>query len=234
MNKANTYFNQHFFPVNNKGRKEDKSYIIRQRWKELGFPSYVTVDEDMNLPKNTTAKYASKYGYKQIKETFQELQEQEKSEQEEKDQQDLRNTFKEVWDIGINDTKYQLQSITTQIQDIEKQMGQTDDADMLRILSVKLDELWDKHNFIFSVKFPKLQDKARTNVGLTNNYKDNSVDKLEVKQEGELTLNQNIVDDGLTEEERREQYEAEFTRLLQEATTTPTKDAQDIQGNNNR
>lgn len=43
-----------------------------------------------------------------------------------------------------------------------------------------------------------------------------------------------VSDDGLTEEERREQYEAEFKRLLQEATRPAPDDAQDIQGNNNR
>ena len=43
-----------------------------------------------------------------------------------------------------------------------------------------------------------------------------------------------VTDDGLTEEEREQKYEAEFKRLLQEATTTPNTDAQDIQRNNNK
>lgn len=55
-----------------------------------------------------------------------------------------------------------------------------------------------------------------------------------IENTGNLTLNQNIVDDGLTEEEREQKYEAEFTRLLQEATRPAPEDAQDIQGNNNR
>ena len=43
-----------------------------------------------------------------------------------------------------------------------------------------------------------------------------------------------VTDDGLSKEEREQKYEAEFTRLLQEATRPAPEDAQDIQGNNNR
>ena len=52
--------------------------------------------------------------------------------------------------------------------------------------------------------------------------------------DGVIDVDATVVDDGLTDEERREQYEAEFTRLLQEATRPAPADAQDIQGNNNR
>ena len=222
MNKANTYFNQHFYPVNNNGRKEDKSYSVRQRWRELGFPSYASVDEDMGLPKNTTANYASKYGYKQIKETYQELQEQEKSEIEEKEQKELVETFKEIWNTTINDTKYQLQSITQEIQKVENQIQNTDDVGIKKELHLKLDNLWEKHNNIVVNKFPKLQDKARTNLGLTNSYKDTSIDKLEVEQKGELTLNQNISNE--TEEEKLERYANYFKQIKGDINDSTNKE----------
>lgn len=211
MNKANAYFNQHFYPLNGKGRKEDKSYKVRQRWKELGFPSYTSIDDDMGLPKNTTANYASKYGYKKIKETFQELEQKEKSEIEEREQMELINTFKEIWNTTINDTKYQLQSVTQEIQKVEKQIQQATDPEIKKALTFKLNSLWEQHDNIVINKFPRLQDKARTNLGLTNNYKDNTADKLEVEQKGELVLNQNINME--PEEERLEKYANYFKRL---------------------
>jgi len=220
---------------NKKSKKNENTtqYTHRIDWILDDFPTYETYAKNHNTNASYIGDIASWVGWQDIKEDIKTLRNYKEQLINENEKKELINDFKEIWNTTINDTKYQLQSITQEIQKVEKQIQSTDNAESKKALQVRLDDLWEKHNNIVINKFPKLQDKARTNLGLTNTYKDTTADKLEVEQKGEVTLNQNI-NDGLSKKEREQKYEAEFTRLLQEATTTPTEDAQDIQGNNNR
>lgn len=219
MNIANEYWNKHF-PAKDSGRKEtDYGYNIRNTWRKLQFPNYHMVDEYLSLPKGTTNQYAHKYRYTDIKAKFEELQNQINTEKQEKEQQEMEEDYSDIWKTARNSLKYRINDLTKKIQSAGNEE--------------ELEELWDKY-FEALHELKGLQPTERINKHLPNAYKDNSIDRLEVEQKGELTLNQNITNDGLTEEEREQKYEAEFTRLLQEATQPTGEDAQDIQGNNNR
>ena len=76
MNIANEYWNKHFPSLDTHRKETDYAYKIRNTWKDLGFPSYPTVDDYLNLPKGTTNTYAQKYGYTNISKKMNELKNQ--------------------------------------------------------------------------------------------------------------------------------------------------------------
>lgn len=212
MNIANEYWNKHF-PAKDSGRREtDYGYNIRNTWKELQFPNYPVVDEYLSLPKGTTNQYAFKYGYTDIKAKFEELQNQINIEEQEKEQQEMEEDYSDIWKTARNSIKYR-------INDLTKKIKVTSNEE-------ELEELWDKY-FEALHELKSLQPTERINKHLPNSYKDDKIDRLEIEQKGELTLNQNI-NDGLSKEEREKAYEIEFKQLLQEATNNNGTDVQDI------
>lgn len=198
---------------NKKSKKNENTtqYTHRINWILDDFPTYETYAKNHNTNASYIGDIASWVGWQDIKEDIKTLRNYKEQLINENEKKELINNFKEIWNTTINDTKYQLQSITQEIQKVEKQIQSTNNAESKKALQVRLDELWEKHDNIVINKFPKLQDKARTNLGLTNTYKDTSVDKLEVKQEGELTLNQNISTE--TEEEKLERAKEYFKEI---------------------
>ena len=179
---------------NKKSNKNENStqYTHRINWILDDFPTYEMYAKNHKTNASYIGDIASWVGWQDIKEDIQTLRNYKEQLINENEKKQLIKDFKEIWNTTINDTKYQLQGITQEIQIIEKQIQDTDNAESKKALKVRLDELWEKHDNIVINKFPKLQDKARTNLGLTNTYKDNTIDKLEVEQKGELTLNQNV------------------------------------------
>lgn len=196
MNIANEYWCKHF-PALDTGRKEtDYGYKIRQTWKDLGFPKYPVVDEYLSLPKGTTNQYAHKYDYTSIKAKYEELKNQIHLEQQEKEQQEMEDDYSDIWKTARSSIKYRINDLTTKIKKATNEK--------------ELEKLWDKYYEALN-ELKSIQPTERTNKHLTNQYKDDSIDRLEVEQKGELTLNQNISNE--TEEEKLERYANYFKQL---------------------
>ena len=203
MNIADEYWCKHF-PAKDSGRKEtDYGYKIRQTWRELGFPNYPVVDEYLSLPTNTTNQYASKYDYKSIKAKYEELKNQLYLEQQEKELQEMEDDYSEIWKTNRN-------SLKVRINDLINKINKTDNEK-------EANKLWTEYYKVLH-ELKDLQSAERTNKHLPNAYKDNSVDKFEVEQKGEVTVNQNIKNSE-TEEERLERYADYFKRINSKATS---------------
>ncbi|WP_458454367.1 hypothetical protein [Methanobrevibacter sp.] len=218
----NTVIYKKYYNKKSNNKENTTQYTHRINWISDNFPTYEIYAKNHNTHKSYIGDIASFVGWQDIKEDIKTLRNYKEQLINENEKKQLINNFKEIWDTTINDTKYQLQSITQQIQKTEKQLKNTNNAESKKALELRLDELWEKHNNIVINKFPKLQDKARTNLGLTNTYKDTSVDKLEVEQKGELTLNQNI--NNKTQEELDEEYENRFKHYMETITANNQTD----------
>lgn len=203
MNIADEYWCKHF-PAKDSGRKEtDYGYKIRQTWRELGFPNYPVVDEYLSLPTNTTNQYASKYDYNSIKAKYEELKNQLYLEQQEKELQEMEEDYSDIWKTARGSIKYRINDLTTKIKKATNEK--------------ELEKLWDKYYEALN-ELKSIQPTERINKHLPNAYKDNSVDKFEVEQKGQLTLNQNIKNSE-SEEERLERYADYFKRINSKATS---------------
>lgn len=207
----------------------------RIQWILNDFPTYKKLSEQKDTSSESYIENTAKtIGWTLIKQDLQTLYSLKEGLEKEEKRKQINNKHLELWDIKIQGIELDLKLVNNEKVRITKKLQQDNFDDTER------EKLMLKLNFLSSWEedlgkdLGRVQKNQRTALGLTNNYKDPSPDKMEIEQTGELTVNQNIVDDGLTEEERRQEYEAEFTRLLQEATTTPKENAQDIQGNNNR
>ena len=199
MNIANEYWNKHF-PAKDSGRREtDYGYNIRNTWKELQFPNYPVVDEYLSLPEGTTNQYAFKYGYTDIKAKFEELQNQINIEQQEKEQQEMEEDYSDIWKTARNSIKYRINDLTKKIQKCNDEK--------------KLEKLWKKYFEALS-ELKSLQPTERVNKHLPNIYKDDGVDKLEIKQKGEFNLNQNVKFEN--EEEKLERYANYFKQIKED------------------
>lgn len=199
MNIANEYWNKHF-PAKDSGRREtDYGYNIRNTWKELQFPNYPVVDEYLSLPEGTTNQYAFKYGYTDIKAKFEELQNQINIEQQEKEQQEMEEDYSDIWKTARNSIKYRINDLTKKIQKCKDEK--------------KLEKLWKKYFEALS-ELKSLQPTERVNKHLPNIYKDDNVDKLEIKQKGEFNLNQNVKIE--SEEEKLERYANYFKQIKED------------------
>lgn len=210
------YYNKH----SNKNETTTQ-YTHRIDWILDNFPSYTIYAKNHNTNPSYIGDIASWIGWQDIKEDIKTLRNYKEQLINENEKKQLINDFKEIWATTINDTKYQLQGITQEIQSIEKQIQNTNNAESKKALQIRLDELWEKHNNIVINKFPKLQDKARTNLGLTNTFKDTTIDKLEIEQKGELTLNQNIKKQ--PNEELMKKY-ADYIERIDQTTETNTNE----------
>ena len=199
MNIANEYWNKHF-PAKDSGRREtDYGYNIRNTWKELQFPNYPVVDEYLSLPEGTTNQYAFKYGYTDIKAKFEELQNQINIEQQEKEQQEMEEDYSDIWKTARNSIKYRINDLTKKIQKCKDEK--------------ELEKLWKKYFEALS-ELKSLQPSERVNKHLPNIYKDDGVDKLEIKQKGEFNLNQNVKFEN--EEEKLERYANYFKQIKED------------------
>lgn len=199
MNIANEYWNEHF-PAKDSGRKEtDYGYNIRNTWRELQFPNYSIVDEYLGLPKGTTNQYAHKYGYTDIKAKFEELQNKINTEKQEKEQKEMEADYSDIWKTARNHIKYRINDLTKKIQKCNDEK--------------ELEKLWKKY-FEAVSELKSLQPTERVNKHLPNIYKDDGVDKLEIKQKGEFNLNQNVKIE--SEEEKLERYANYFKQIKED------------------
>ena len=199
MNIANEYWNKHFPSLDTHRKETDYAYKIRNTWKDLGFPSYPTVDDYLNLPKGTTNTYAQKYGYTNIRQQFDELQNQIRLEQQEKEQKEMEADYSDIWKTARNRVKYRINDLTKKIQKCNDEK--------------ELEKLWKKYFEALS-ELKSLQPTERVNKHLPNIYKDDGVDKLEIEQKGEFNLNQNVKFEN--EEEKLERYANYFKQIKED------------------
>ena len=199
MNIANEYWNKHFPSLDTHRKETDYGYKIRNTWKDLGFPSYPTVDNYLNLPKGTTNTYAQKYGYTNIRQQFDELQNQIRLEQQEKEQKEMEADYSDIWKTARINVKYRINDLTKKIQKCKDEK--------------ELEKLWKKYFEALS-ELKSLQPTERVNKHLPNIYKDDGVDKLEIEQKGEFNLNQNVKFEN--EEEKLERYANYFKQIKED------------------
>ena len=158
-----------------------------------------TIDNYLNLPKGTTNTYAQKYGYTNIRQQFDELQNQIRLEQQEKEQKEMEADYSDIWKTARNRVKYRINDLTKKIQKCNDEK--------------ELEKLWKKYFEALS-ELKSLQPTERVNKHLPNIYKDDGVDKLEIEQKGEFNFNQNVKFEN--EEEKLEKYANYFKQIKED------------------
>lgn len=191
----------------------------RIQWILNGFPTYKKLSElDNTSSESYIGTTADNVDWTLIKQDLQTLYSLKEDLENEEKRKEINNKHLELWDIKIQGIELDLKLVNNEKVRITKKLQQNNLDDTER------EKLMLKLNFLSSWEedlgkdLERVQKSQRTALGLTNNYKDPSPDKMEMEQTGELTLNQNIKNNE-SEEERLERYADYFKRINNKATS---------------
>ena len=175
------YLRQHFSPcAGQSGKKENaNAYKARKYWFKKGYPTYEEVAEYVGVTERAIQKYVEKYGWHDIQAEYDELVD--KEEKREKKKRD-RKRKKELHDLEDKTHEVNKIRFTYHANKLKENYIKLTSED--KELSPEEEKEADKEFMKHEKALDNLQDKARTNLGTTNNYQD----KYRVEAEADVNV----------------------------------------------